>query len=741
MFTGKITKIIYRKEDFLIAKLEASDGDYVIKGSIYGVDSGETITVDGEWVTHPQYGKQLEVTRWERPLPKTKSQIIAFLASPLIKGCGEKRAKDIVQHLGEDSLNRIMKDGEGCLLPIKGIGQQKAAKIVESVRLTFEIQNILMRLLPYGITANMVVKAYKEFGSNTAEVILKNPYQLTNLKLIGFLKADEIAKRIGISPASGYRIEACVDYVLKEKCFNIGHCYLPEDELIADTLRVLNHNAKEQITRAEVEQGIAALEANERIVIEDGVIYPTFLYKHEKRVAQKLSKKLNGSGNGEAMPFLVEPAIRDYQRKNNMVLAEGQREAIRKLFTESLLILTGGPGTGKTTVIKAMIEIYRERFPKAEISLSAPTGRASRKLAELTGVDACTIHRLIGFRPGEDPVFDENNFLPCDLLIVDEVSMMDIQLADLLFSAVAPKTKVLLVGDSDQLPSVNPGNVLKDMLDAGVAHVKLTEIFRQAQESQIVMNAHRVNQGKMFAIDPEKNDFYFIHRESPEEIAETIRKSVLRFLQLGYTPSDILVLSPMKKGEIGTQELNRILQETINPPALYKEEIPAGKTIFRVGDKVIQTKNNYNKEVFNGDIGVINRIDTLLDEEGEPTNEKGLYCSFNGREVIYTKDDLKELQLAYSITVHKSQGGQAPVVIMPVSTSHYIMLARNLVYTGITRAEQKVVLIGTQKALSIAVSNNKIVERNTRLSNRLRKIMSLFEQQKAGVASELRKSL
>lgn len=636
-----------------------------------------------------------------------------------MKGCGEKRAKQIVDVLGENALDIIMQEGEDCLLPIRGIGHQKASSIVTSVRSSFEVQQIMMELSKYGISTSIVVKAYKEFGSNTLDIIKRNPYQLTKLDLIGFLKADEIAKRLGIMPNSMFRIESCVDYMLKKMCFDFGHCFIPEVELIDGVLKVLNHNTDVHITRDEVEQGIFQLEENGRVIIEEGGIYPPFLYRSEKRLAQRLLRFMR-SGSDNVNMAAIDAAIKDYQVRFKMVLAEGQREAIRKLFTENLLILTGGPGCGKTASVKAVIDVYQRLHSVARIALAAPTGRASRKLTEVTGLDAATIHRLINFRPGEEPEFNESNPLEADLLIVDEISMMDIQLADLLFRAINPnKTKVLLVGDQDQLPSVNPGNVLKDMLDAGVPHVRLTEVFRQAQNSQIVTNAHRINKGESIVIDPAKQDFYFIQREKPEEIAATIRNSVVRFTQLGYTSADILVLSPMKKGPIGTEELNRVLQETLNPSAPHKEEIAVGKTIFRVGDKIIQTKNNYTKEVFNGDIGTIDRIDYLLDKEGQVTEEKGLYCTINGQMVTYTKEELHELQLAYSITIHKSQGGQAPIVIIPVSTSHYILLARNLIYTGITRAESKVVLVGTKKALQIAINNNKIVARYTRLAKRI----------------------
>ncbi|GGK33039.1 ATP-dependent RecD-like DNA helicase [Caldalkalibacillus thermarum] len=683
-----------------------------------GVDKGEDVEVHGNWSVHPKYGRQFEIERWERPLPATEEQAIAFLSSGLVKGCGPKLAKTIVKHLGSSAVEIMMEQGESAIRHIKGIGEKNARTIIQSVKANFEVQKIIGELGQYGISTNMAMKIYKEYGSNAVSVVKENPYLLTKLDLVGFLKADEIARKVGVSPLSGYRIEACTDYVLKEKCMSLGHCYLPESELINETLKVLNHNQPEQmrVTREDVEKAIYNLELRGRLIFEGDAVYPKYLHTYEKDVACKLSK-LTGCRDGEAMPKRLDAWIRNYQRRHGIVLAEQQREAIRQLFANNVLILTGGPGTGKTTVTKALIDIYRQKNPNAFIGLCAPTGRAARRLAEVTGMEASTIHSMIGFRPGEEPEYNRHNPLPFDFIIVDEVSMMDIQLAYYLLEAIDPGTKVLFVGDVDQLPSVNPGNFLKDMIEAGIPTVKLTEIFRQAQESQIVVNAHRVNKGQPVVVDESKNDFYFLYKEDPKEIAQLIKKSVLRFLQLGYGIEDILVLSPMKKGPIGTHELNLILQEAVNPPSPAKDEWKVGKTTFRQGDKVIHTKNNREKGLNNGEMGIVTRTGIWFDENG--VGHEVLYCNFMGREVRYLKDELKELQLAYAITIHKSQGGQAPVVIMPVSTSHYIMLARNLIYTGMTRAEQKVVMIGTKKALNIAIRNNKIAQRNTKLKERL----------------------
>lgn len=716
---GELGRIIYRNDDFLIALLITDDGQHIVKGSVLGVERGEKIMVHGEWSVHPRYGRQFEIERWERPLPATKEQAIAFLSSGLIKGCGPKRAKVIVNHLGSSAVEVMMEQGESAIRHIKGIGEKNARTIIKSVKSNFEVQKIIGKLIQYGISTNMAMKIYKEFGSNTVSVVKENPYLLTKLDLVGFLKADEIARKVGVSPLSGYRVEACADYVLKEKCLSLGHCYLPENELIEQTLKVLNHNQSEneQVTWEDVSRSIYQLELKGRLIFEEGSVYPKYLHTYETLTACKLSKLTDCRDGDGAMPEQLDAWIKDYQRRNGIVLAERQRDAIRRLLAYNVLILTGGPGTGKTTVTKALIDIYRQKNRDAYIGLCAPTGRAARRLAEITEMGASTIHSMIGFRQGEEPEYDRHNPLPYDFIIVDEVSMMDIQLAHFLLDAVKPGTKVLFVGDVDQLPSVNPGNFLKDMIEAGIPTVRLTEIFRQAQESQIVVNAHRVNQGLPVVIDEAKKDFYFIHQEKPEYIAQLIKKSVLRFVQLGYRIEDILVLSPMKKGVIGTKELNRILQEAVNPAHPSKDEWKVGKTIFRQGDKVIHTKNNRKKGLNNGEMGVVKRVGVYYDEDGQA--HEALYCTFMGQEVFYLKDELKELQLAYCITIHKSQGGQAPIVIMPVSTSHYIMLARNLIYTGMTRAEQKVVMIGTKKALNIAIRNNKIAERNTKLTERL----------------------
>ncbi|MCM3711009.1 SF1B family DNA helicase RecD2 [Sporosarcina luteola] len=721
VYIGKVSKVLYRNEEFLIAILKTGEEEIIVKGNIYGVYKGEEIQVQGTWEMHPKFGKQLTVAFWERPIPQTKDQIIAFLSSPLVKGCGAKQAALITEQLGEETLPIISQQGEQSLQGIKGIGKKRANQIVESVRSTFEVQRILSELLVYGITVNMAMRLYKEYESNTIAIVTENPYKLTELNLIGFLKADEIARKMGISPLSGFRIDACVNYILKETCFSSGHCFVSEDELLTEAERALNHNAPDadKVSVDELTQSIYRLE-EKQIVIEEGCVYPKFLFTYEDRLARKLSE-MKGSRGGEALPSL-ENQIMMYQRKHGIILAEKQRKAVRRLFEEQILILTGGPGTGKTTVIRAMLDMYKDMFPERIVCLAAPTGKASRQLSEVAGYEASTIHRLIGFQQGEIPLYNWEDKLPCDFLIVDEMSMVDVQLASLLLDALERDTKILFVGDIDQLPSVSPGNVLSDMIRAGLPTVSLTEVFRQAEESQIISNAHRVNKGKSLLINDDKGDFYFIHQEDPKRITKMIVRSALRFQELGYPLSDILILSPMKKGPVGTITLNEQLREALNPPDQTKNEWRIGKRLFRLGDKVIQIKNNKTKGVFNGDIGVIVQISKDVNQDNETVEL--MTCDFSGLTVTYEKADTKELELGYAITIHKSQGGESPIVIIPATTSHYVMLARNLMYTGMTRAKEKIVLIGTQKAMNMAINNNKLANRNSRLAQRIRTYIS-----------------
>lgn len=713
-FTGRVKRINYCSPngDFYVATLNGDQGLVTVVGSLYGLQEGDRITVWGEKVIHPKYGEQCKVARWEKSIPFGREAVIEYLSSGIIKGIGKKRALAIVEALGENALQTIITQGAECLKNIKGINYELATQVYECVRNNLEVQQAIIALLNYGIPLKAAHKAIKRWGFGAAEVIKSNPYRLTELPSIGFLKADAIACLMGVPKESPMRVKAAVEYVLHVAAESEGHCYLPLQEIPARVLEILK---VEKGQEAFVIEAIDDLIQEKKIEIFNGTrVYLSRFAAAECLVAQKIAQLIEK----RYKPTLfnrVNRLIKEYEFANRITLAEKQVEAVKAVLTNGITILTGGPGTGKTETLRAIIAVYRVFSPRATIFLAAPTGRASRKMSEVTGLEAVTVHRLLGLQFGEGVHYNEDNPLDCDLLIIDEASMLDINLAARLFAAVNPsRTRVLLVGDCDQLPSVGPGNVLRDMLAAGVPAVRLEKIFRQASQSRIVLNAHRINHGHYISVynEPE-SDFYFLEYDKPEIIKEVIVASVKRFMKQGYSAEDVQVLTPMKKGIIGTVNLNAILQGVINPPGPGKSEVFSNDGIFRVGDKVIQYKNSPEKGVFNGDIGQI--VDINKSDCGFE-----VVVEFNDcRRAVYSQEDIDEIGLAYAITVHKSQGGQYKVVIMPVSTEHYIMLARNLIYTAITRAREKVVLVGTHKAMKICIYNNKIARRNTSLQEKI----------------------
>lgn len=721
---GIVTKIIFRKNEFLIGLLNTNTGVITFTGDFHGIYKGDKITVYGQWIKHIKYGNQLEVTQWERPIPSNKEQVISFLSSGLVKGVGEARAKDIAEMLGDRAVEIIKNDGAEALKGIRGIGKKTAEDIAESIQNTFEVQEIARELSNFGISTKLCMKLYKKFGSSTVKKILQNPYLIMYVDNIGFEKADSIAEQMGIHPNSAYRMNACLTYTLNLLCNIRGHSFIEEETLLKNTLQKLNHNMinKEYyIEYYELQQNLYTLE-EQSVMFEGTKVYPKKLYTYEEYIAQKLSI-LRGSRGGEAMPK-IEKSIKEYQKKNRIILAERQREAVIKLLEENILVLTGKPGTGKTTTLKAMIDIYKEMNPKSIIRLSAPTGRASRKMYESTGHKAMTVHRMLGYKQGEIPDYNEDNKLKADLVVVDEWSMADLRLTYWLLSALERNTKVVFIGDVDQLPSVSPGNVLNDFISSGLPTVRLNEIFRQAEDSQIIKNAHRINEGKNILIDNSKDDFYFIKQNNTQKIANIIIRSALRFIELGYSLEDILILSPMKDGDAGVEKLNEMLRESINPKSPLKNEIKIGNRFFREGDKVMQNVNNKENDVNNGELGIIKSISL----KNKKQSKDEVICNFDGKDILYKKEDLKELELGYALTIHKSQGGEAPIVIMPITMAHRVMLARNLYYTGVTRAKEKVVLIGTEEAMNTAINNDKIAKRNSLLDKRIIKHIEHIER-------------
>lgn len=715
MYEGKIVKILFQNDDSVIAILRMKNKEELkIIGSIYNLSVGDYIKVEGVPEHHLSYGRQIRVTKWEKPLPETASAVIKFLTSSGIKGIGPARAKKIYEKLGSSAIKRIIAEGPGLLEAIPGL-KSKAQEIYEAILEKYEYQIVLQELLSLGFSERAVKKAYERFGSKTVKLIKANPYRLLAFQTVSFAVADRAAEKVGLGAASPERLQAALI-----QCFNNnyykGHCYLNKSYLIDAALHLLNRNRQEKINKENV---AGAIEESALFVCEGERVYMHDYYGAEVRIAEKVTSLCAVVPS----PIDLKEAIRSYERNSGLILALKQKEAVHALFTCSFLILTGGPGTGKTETIRSIVKIYEKIYPQRRIALAAPTGRGARRLSEICGIKAQTLHKLVGMRPWEKPRYDSSNPLPYHLIIIDEASMMDLYMADVLFQAVAPGARVLMVGDRDQLPPVGLGQVLADFLKAGLPTVHLTEVFRQAAQSQVVKNAHNVLMGEDIKIDPAGKDFFHLDCSSPQKILELTHRAVARLIEKGYAQEDILVLTPMRKPAVGVNSLNSLLQEAFRRPG--RQELKTQNGVFREGDKVIQNENDYDRDIYNGDIGVIEKVGPLYDSDGEVIDEKGLYVRFSDRTVVYGQEDINHLSLAYATTVHKAQGGETPAVVFVFSDEHNSMLTRNLLYTAITRAKEFVCLIGPQKALQRAVKNDAVYRKNTGLAE---KIISLLEK-------------
>ncbi len=706
---GKINRVIFRKDEWLVARFVDEGGEkFKITGEFYKVNEGDRLTIWGQWKKHPRYGEQFEVERYERPEPDSIEAVQDYLSSGLIKGIGPALAERIVTHFGRAALDIAQKE-PGRMAEVKGISPKKAQEIGKAIADTLVFQKVVSFFRPYGVTTKMALNIFKEFGGTAIEKTKENPYILTEVKLIGFHRADAIAQKMGIHDNSHYRVRAAVFYILQEAAEKEGHCYLPRHLLEERTIALLDCP---DITSVEIEKAIQELVNNGEITIEEDCIYLSIYYNLEQKVAKRL-KELVQTTSAPSKDIL-EKTLEVYEKNSGIVLAAEQKEAVFRFWETNFLILTGGPGTGKTQTTQAIIEVFKNirKGEKAKICLAAPTGRASRRLSELTGYKAQTIHRLLGLGKSEG----EAEPVRADLLVIDEFSMVDLFLMYKLVYALEKGTKVLLVGDVDQLPSVGPGNVLKDLIKGGIPVISLSRVFRQAAESQIVINAHQINRGKTNLQTGE--DTFFYQTEDLGEVAETIRLLAVRYQKRYGSLDDFQVLSPMKKGPAGTLALNNLLQETFNPLKPGDMELNGERgTVFRTGDKVIQLVNDYEKGIYNGDLG---KVAAIRKEE----SENFLLVDFTSsdceiKEVRYDEHELENLGLAYAITVHKSQGSEYPVVVVPILTQHYVMLARNLVYTAITRAQEVVIFVGTRKAFTMAVKNNAVLKRYTKLGKRL----------------------
>ncbi len=727
---GTISRITYQHPDthYTVARIEIDGASGVtVVGTIFPVSEGEELKVTGFWKNHPRYGLQFQVSHWEKIDPATIEGIEKYLGSGLIKGIGPTYAKRLVSAFGLDTL-RVLSDEPLRILEVDGIGEVRARRIMQAWQEQRGMQDVMVFLQGHGVGASMALRIYRVFGSETVARIRENPYALAQeVHGIGFLLADRIANSIGINGDFPLRVHAGVLHVLREFAEQ-GHCFVPLFTLKRNAAAILG------VEEDPVEAAVEKLASAGRLVLQeasDGEVKQVFLeelYHAEQRIASALrdllatpsslrGEKIIGAWNNTqgtsrgaidlASPELFGPSA--------VTLDEDQIRATQRALGDKVLVITGGPGTGKTTLLTALLNILRRA--KVSFALAAPTGRAAKRMTESAGEEAMTIHRLLEYNPREGGFQrSEDNPLQVDFVIVDEASMVDLVLMDHLLRAIDRHSQLILVGDVDQLPSVGPGSVLRDLIDSGVIPtVVLRRIFRQDRQSLIVVNAHRILQGQTLLLgeQSEKRDFVFVARESEEEILlvvkDLLREHIPRLLQLESqeVSQAIQVLTPMHRGLLGTISLNRELQSLLNPVG---ETLERGGSTLRLGDKVMQLRNNYDKGVFNGDLGRIAAIDR---EEGS------IKVDFYDKRVEYESDEIDEINLAYATSIHKSQGSEYPAVVIPLHTSHYLMLHRSILYTAVTRGKRLVVLVGSRKALAMAIRNVRLDKRNTGLKEKL----------------------
>jgi exodeoxyribonuclease V alpha subunit len=718
---GQIERVTYANEEtgYTIArvKIQGQRDLITVVGNLLAANPGEIIRMQGEWTTHAKYGEQFRIVRCKTVVPATVHGIQKYLGSGLIKGIGPVMARRIVQRFGKETLDVIEREIDR-LTEVPGIGLKRIGMIRRAWEQQKEIREVMIFLQTHGVSSAFAAKIFKQYGNRSIEVVRENPYRLaTDIFGIGFVTADRIAEKLGVAKDAAMRVEAGILYVLHQLS-DEGHVYYPYEPLIDRCREMLG------VERDVLVKALGTIAIEKRIVMEDlneemerfaenhKAVYLAGFHISETGIASRLRALIRAPSS--IRPVDSRKAIDWVQGRLSITLAAKQVEAVRWATQHKVMIITGGPGTGKTTIIHAILQIYSRLGIR--ILLAAPTGRAAKRMTEATAHEARTLHRLLEYSMQKGG-FQRNEQRPleCDLLIVDEASMIDTLLMHHLIKAVPPGATLLLVGDVNQLPSVGPGNVLGDLIgSAAVPVVELSEIFRQAEKSLIIVNAHRIHQGLAPTVKPSGQgleDFYFIEQEDPEEalkiIVDLVRERIPR--RFGLHPvEEIQVLTPMHRGTVGVANLNTELQRVLNPSG---EGLVRGSRTFRANDKVMQMRNNYEKEVFNGDIGRIKRINQ---------EDQEVLISFDGREIPYDYADLDELSLAYAVSVHKSQGSEYPAVIVPLLTQHYLLLQRNLLYTAVTRGRRLVVLVGSRKALAIAVRNVDTQKRYTYLAQRLK---------------------
>lgn len=734
---GIIEDIVFRNEEngFSVVGIREEGTQVIVTcvGNFPFINQGERVRLEGDWTTHPDYGEQLKMVTYSSAAPTTINGMESYLASGLIRGVRASTARKLVQHFGEDVLDIIQFNPQR-LTEVDGIGESRAEMIASSFSEQKEVREVMIFLQSYGITTAYALKIYKAYGGNTINVVRENPYRLAEDVIgIGFKTADRIAKTMGVDSNSPYRVAAGIKYVLSNAASQ-GHTYLPKEELLKRANQLLG------VESSLVDNGLTNLMLSRTLVMEKKedhtAIYLAGFYQAESGAARIL-RDLATDQNVKQFDK-VEKKIDRFEKDNQITLAEQQREAVRQAMQYGVIVITGGPGTGKTTIINCMIDLLSAEGLKVE--LAAPTGRAAKRMTEATHQEAKTIHRLLEYGYGEEheEAFqrDEDDPIKADVVIIDEMSMVDISLEYYLLKAIIQGTRLIMVGDVDQLPSVGPGNVLRDIIQSNVLPViKLTEIFRQAEESMIIVNAHRINRGEMPMLNVKEKDFFIDKQDSAEDILKTLDDLITKRLP-GYGEyhplQDIQIMAPMRKGVMGVNNLNVELQKVLNPPASNKKEKAYGETIFRQGDKVMQIKNNYKLEwtrteqngetyegegIFNGDMGFIQDIDK---------EDQTLTILFDDdKTVVYEFSQLDELELSYAITIHKSQGSEFPVVVIPLVSGPPMLMTRNLLYTAVTRAKELVVLVGREHVIRRMVENNHIAKRYSSLDERLQQVYGM----------------
>ncbi len=712
--TGVIERIIYYNEEngYAVLRIKPQDipREIVVTGLLPGINIGEKLHLKGNWIIHPEYGQQFQALSYQVEQPADAEGITRLLSSSLIKGIGPKTAEKIVSTFGTESLDVIDREPER-LEEIEGIGRSKRKLIEKGWQEKREIKNIMLFLQKYGITTNLAVKIYKTYGERAFQILKTNPYRLSDdIYGVGFKTADNIARSFGLRKDSRERIKAGLFYLILQFAEE-GHCYARREELLKRSEELL-------ITgRKKIEPVLEQLIDSGELIAEEDAIYHPVYYHTERKVAQRVLSIQNCQATQlSALKSVDWDVVFQWLHDRSQIpFSVQQKSAIKACLTNKITVLTGGPGTGKSTITKALATVLQAKHFK--LILTAPTGRAAKRLTEVTGLQAKTIHRLLEFSWQDGLSFhrNENNPLDAAMLIIDEASMLDINILNHLLKAVRSDISIVFIGDVDQLPSVGAGYVLHDLIVSGVIPVvRLHQIFRQESNSSIITNAHRIRKGEHPIFSRHDGDFYLFPAESPQRATDTIVQLVTEKIPetFSFEPlRDIQVLAPMHKGESGISELNRRLQAALNPGHGEENELLLAGKIFRTGDRVIQLNNNYEKDVFNGDLGIIKAIDREL---------QTVRVSFEEKIAEYEFSELDQLNHSYAITIHKSQGSEFPVIVIPLLMQHYIMLQRNLLYTGITRAKKLVVIVGNLQALDIALGNNRTTRRNSMLTQLLR---------------------